>query len=76
MENDVQVPLEGRALRCPGCGQSDRFRIAAVVWITVAGADSADELARDSDADYGSEDPCRCPSCGHQAAMGEFYADR
>lgn len=69
MDDDEQ------ALRCPSCGSEEDFKIAAIVWVTVAGADMLDIVSEDGDREYGSEDACRCDNCGHQARLGNFHKE-
>ncbi|MFK3740924.1 hypothetical protein [Massilia sp. TN1-12] len=66
---------EKQPLRCPSCGSEGDFKIAATVWVRVAGADSLAILDEEGDREYGSEDACRCDDCGHQARMGDFYKE-
>ena len=69
MHNDIQE------LRCPECKGEGTFKIAATVWVKVAGKDAHDVLDEDGDREYGSEDACRCDACDHQARMGDFYKE-
>jgi len=69
MDDDKQ------ALRCPKCGSEGDFKIAATVWVEVAGADMLDIISEHGDREYGSEDACRCGDCGHQARLGDFHKD-
>lgn len=62
-------------LRCPKCKSEGEFKIAAIVWVHVTGDDALDVLDEDGDREYGSDDACRCETCGHQAALGEFYKE-
>lgn len=68
------MPDDTRQLCCPKCSsREDEFRIAATVWITVSGSDALTIIDEDGDREYGSEEPCQCRACGHQARMGDFY---
>ncbi|MCZ2340456.1 MAG: hypothetical protein LC104_01510 [Bacteroidales bacterium] len=64
--------LEG--IRCPQCGNEDRFMIAAkvIVEVTDDGADIASPQYGNGyewdDASY-----CRCPECDREGTLKEFH---
>ena len=58
--------LEG--LRCPKCGQEDRFFIAggALFEVTDEGSEAV------GDHEWGNESSTRCPECSHAAVLKDF----
>lgn len=66
---------DGAKLRCPKCGSTDRFTIAATVWVKVSGDDYLEVIDEDGDREYGSEDACKCGECGHGDTLGAFYLE-
>lgn len=60
--------LEG--VRCPACGQDDRFIITATVDCEVTDdGTSADDGGH---YDWDVDSPCRCPECGCHGKLHEF----
>ena len=59
--------LEG--VRCPQCGQEDRFLINAMVSVMVA-----DEGTEDQGGDYewSPDSPCCCASCDFAGKLADF----
>lgn len=58
--------LEG--VRCPRCGQEDRFYIwgSCVFEVTDEGSSA------EGDHEWDDEDNCRCPNCNYQNSLGKF----
>ncbi len=58
--------LEG--IRCPACGQEDRFRITALITCVVT--DNGSEPLGDHEWD--GESSTQCPQCGFNGKLNEF----
>lgn len=58
--------LEG--IRCPACGQEDRFKITALITCVVT--DNGSEPLGDHEWD--SESSAQCPECGFNGKLKEF----
>lgn len=56
-------------VRCPKCGQEDRFLISALVQVEVT-----DEGTQGQGTDYewGNENSCTCPMCDHTGVLRDF----
>lgn len=62
--------LEG--VRCPNCGQDERFTITALVECDVT--DDGAWATDNSHYDWDSDSPCCCPACGRHGKLREFRA--
>jgi hypothetical protein len=60
--------LEG--IKCPACGNEDRFRIAATSLFTVTD-DGTDDYA---DVDWDDDSYADCPECGRHGTLKDFRA--
>ncbi len=58
-------------IKCPRCGNEDRFLISAsiVADVTDAGAD----IASHSDIPWDDESSTICPDCGEAGELGHFH---
>jgi len=59
--------LEG--IRCPNCGETDNFKVKAVVVCEVSDEGSD---ANASDHEWDDDDTCICSTCNHEAPMEDF----
>lgn len=62
--------LEG--VRCPNCGQENRFTITALVDCDVT--DDGAWATDNSHYDWDGDSPCTCPACGRHGRLREFSA--
>ena len=63
--------LEG--IRCPKCGQEDRFNVVAKIWVTVTddGSVPSEELGR-GDHEWDDDAPTECLKCGYRDRWAAF----
>jgi hypothetical protein len=57
-------------IKCPKCGNEDRFFIAAMILAEVT--DDGADIARNTDMEWDDESYARCPDCGEENALGVF----
>ena len=60
--------LEG--IRCPKCGNEDRFFIVAITLADVT--DGGADIAKHTDMEWNDDSHSRCPECGYHAPLKEF----
>jgi len=69
--------LEG--MRCPQCEHDDEVVVHARMWVALTD-DGTDPYADSTDmgtgTEYGDRSAARCPECGHEGRLGEWYIDR
>lgn len=56
-------------LKCPGCGDEDRLRIAGTTWLDVT-ADGTD--ATNSDHEFQPTSPAYCQACDFSGTVADF----
>jgi hypothetical protein len=61
----------GYGLRCPECGQEDKFQIDATVTLTVVG----DDVSSEPDNTWESSSFTVCLGCDHEGTAAEFSED-
>ena len=61
-------------LRCPKCGQSEKFHVFATVFVTVDGDAEllTDDEVGSADIEYDKYSDTVCPKCDHSGEMWEF----
>jgi predicted RNA-binding Zn-ribbon protein involved in translation (DUF1610 family) len=63
--------LEG--LKCPKCGNEDRFFILATIVADVT--DDGADIAKHSDMEWDSASDTRCPDCGETGLLSQFKTE-
>ena len=59
-----------KGIRCPECGNEDRFLIAATILADVT--DDGADIAAHTDMEWDETSATRCPNCGHAAPLATF----
>lgn len=61
-------------MKCPGCGQTEAFNIAATVWgrYTAEGFDSHADNLPSYDNIWEQYAGCQCPKCGKEGVVEDF----
>ena len=63
--------LEG--IKCPKCGNEDRFFIAATIIADVT--DGGADVAKNTDMEWDDDSHTRCPDCGEEGVLGGFRTE-
>jgi hypothetical protein len=61
-------------VRCPDCGNTESFRVVALVW-TVVGDDGAVLDPEDMSMDYEPDSVAICRQCGKRAWWTDFHEE-
>jgi hypothetical protein len=59
-----------RGIRCPKCGNEDRFFIVATILADVT--DDGADIARHTDMEWDDDSHTRCPDCDRDGPLAEF----
>ena len=61
-------------LKCPKCGQDDRFHVVMTTWtlVTDNGSDPDASELPDHSHEWGDDAPCVCPKCQHSGTVEDF----
>lgn len=59
-------------IRCPECGNEDRFFIVATILADVT--DDGADVAEHSDVEWDRSSEARCPDCGRAGEWASFFS--
>jgi DNA-directed RNA polymerase subunit RPC12/RpoP len=63
-----------RGIRCPNCGNQDRFLIVAAILAEVT--DDGADIAKHSDVEWDDDSHTRCPECNQDGPLATFHANQ